>query len=679
MLCGPGCFSAIYKVPRISPATIDRIFATADIVEVVSDYVELKKRGRNYFGLSPFKAEKTPSFSVGPDKQIFKDFSSGKGGSVVTFLMELEGFSYPEALEWLAHKYGIEVEYEGLDPAQAGAQAKREALDQLNRFAAGWFTKQLFDTEEGRTRGLDYLTERGFSEEILQRFQVGYSPKDWAGFTDHARKQQYPEEALLTLGLSKRSEKRGTLYDGFRGRVIFPIHSAGGTVVGFGGRILPDDQRERERQGKDPGAKYLNSPDSPVYDKSRELFGFFHAKQAIRSEQTVFIVEGYTDVLALHQAGVTNVVASSGTALTEQQVQQLGRHAKRLVLLFDGDSAGTRAALRAVDLVLAQGLDARVLHLPNNHDPDSFLREYGTAHFREVAEQHALPPIAFKVKAQTADRDPTDPAVYRDLVASLAETVAQVPDAAGRTAYLRQAAEALRFNVAEFQIEVERVQARRAQQAQRRAAHPGEAPTHLQVHRTAAPTAQPRPAEFHGAEREILRLVLNHYRTVLDTPDGPEDLLAYLRLFLPEDEEFVFEDAVIKQVFERVVQAWNAGEPQLPTHALLHELGPAAARLATELLMPLPELSQQWKARGHDIPVPDADLAPVVTRAMRYYQLHRLQVLMRENRAELSGVNEGDSDEALAKQLQLLERQKILQRLQQELAKELGVVIQARR
>ncbi|HEY9533632.1 MAG TPA: DNA primase, partial [Mucilaginibacter sp.] len=320
----------------IFKSTIDRIMEATDIVEVIGEFVQLKKRGANYVGLSPFANERTPSFTVSPAKGIFKDFSSGKGGSAVTFLMELEKFSYPEALKWLAKKYGIEVEETVETAENKEEENRRESLMIVSAFAAKFFHESLLDTDEGQSIGLSYFKERGFTTETIKKFELGYSPDQWEAFSSRAIKDGYQEEFLTDSGLSVKRDN-GTLYDRYRGRVMFPIHSFTGRVIAFGGRTLKSDKNV---------PKYVNSPESEIYHKSNVLYGLYFAKKAIRDEDNCYLVEGYADVISVHQAGIENVVASSGTSLTVEQIRLIGRLTKNVTILYDGDAAGIKAALR---------------------------------------------------------------------------------------------------------------------------------------------------------------------------------------------------------------------------------------------------------------------------------------------------------------------------------------------
>ncbi|HET8838967.1 MAG TPA: DNA primase, partial [Flavobacteriaceae bacterium] len=355
----------------INKTTIDQVFETARVEEVVGDFVQLKKAGSNYKGLSPFSDERTPSFMVSPVKQIWKDFSSGKGGNVVAFLMEHEHFTYPEAIKYLARKYNIEIEETQQTDEQKQQADERESMYLVNEFAQDFFERQLHKTDIGKSIGLGYFKERGFSEESIEKFKLGYSPNVWDALTSEALKKGFKLEFLEKTGLSiVNAEKR---FDRFKGRVMFPIHSMSGRVLGFGGRILANDKNS---------AKYLNSPESEIYHKGKVLYGLFQAKQSIAKEDICYLVEGYTDVIQLHQHGVENVVSSSGTALTSDQVRLVNRLTKNITILFDGDAAGMRASLRGIDLILEQGMNVKICAFPQGEDPDSFAKTHSEEEIR---------------------------------------------------------------------------------------------------------------------------------------------------------------------------------------------------------------------------------------------------------------------------------------------------------
>lgn len=417
----------------ISRRTIDTVFETAQVEEVIGDFIQLKRAGSNFKGLSPFTDERTPSFMVSPSKQIWKDFSSGKGGNVVSFLMEHEHFSYPEAIRFLAKKYGIEIEETEQTPEEKEQADERESLYLVNEFATNYFHETLLKSEEGKAIGLTYFKERGFTDEILKTFQLGYSPDAWEAFTNHALKNKFKLEFLQKTGLTIVREDAQTgevnrKFDRFKGRVMFPIKSMSGRTLGFGGRILTSDKK---------AAKYLNSPESEIYHKSNILYGIFEAKQSISKEDNCYLVEGYTDVIQMHQTGVENVVSSSGTALTPNQIRLINRLTQNIVVLFDGDPAGLRAAIRGVDLILEQGMNVRICTFPEGEDPDSFARKSSKEELQRYLEDNAKDFITFKASllAEEAQNDPIRKAeTIQDMIVS----ISKIGDPIKRELYVRE-------------------------------------------------------------------------------------------------------------------------------------------------------------------------------------------------------------------------------------------------
>lgn len=409
----------------IPKETIEKIFDTADIVEVINDFVSLKKSGSNYKGLSPFINEKSPSFMVSPAKGIFKDFSSGKGGNVVSFVMEHEHFTYPEALRWLAKRYNIEIEEEELTADQIEAQSERESLYLVNQYAKDFYVRQMMNTNEGQAIGLSYFKERGFSEETIKKFELGYSPQGSDQLTKSAESAGYKTDYLIKVGLTKANE-RGS-YDFFRGRVMFPIQNITGRVLGFGGRILKLDKKH---------AKYYNSPESPIYNKSKILYGLFQAKNEIIKEDKCYLVEGYTDVISLHQAGIKNVVASSGTALTEGQIRLIKRYTKNITILYDGDAAGIKASFRGIDLILEEEMNVKVVLFPDGEDPDSYARKVTFEDLDRYLNNNAQDFIQFKASILLADAK-NDPIKRAETIKDIVGSISIIPDQITRSVYIQ--------------------------------------------------------------------------------------------------------------------------------------------------------------------------------------------------------------------------------------------------
>jgi len=412
----------------ISQATIDSVFETARVEEVIGDYVNLKRAGSNYKGLSPFSDERSPSFMVSPAKGIWKDFSTGKGGNSVKFLMEHSQFTYPEAIRYLARKYNIEIEETEQTDAEKAMTDVRESMYLVSEFAKDYFNKTLLNSEEGKAIGLSYFKERGFTNETIKKFSLGYSPETWDALTKEALGKGYKLEFLESTGLTIPREDRP--FDRFKGRVMFPIESMSGRVLGFGGRILTNDKK---------AAKYLNSPESDIYHKSKVLYGIFQAKQSIAKQNNCYLVEGYTDVIQFNQAGIENVVASSGTALTPDQIRLINRLTRNITVLFDGDAAGLRASVRGIDLILEEGMNVRVCAFPDGEDPDSFARK--TSHDELVAylEENSKDFIQFKASLLMKEAK-NDPIKKADLIRDMVVSISKIPDRIQREIYTQECA-----------------------------------------------------------------------------------------------------------------------------------------------------------------------------------------------------------------------------------------------
>lgn len=411
----------------ISKNTIDTVFETVRVEEVIADFVNLKKAGSNYKGLSPFSNERSPSFMVSPVKQIWKDFSSGKGGNAVAFLMEHEHFTYPEAIRYLAKKYNIEIEETEQSAEEKESANEKESMYLVSEFAQKYFHNTLLHTDEGKSVGYSYFKERGFTGETIKKFGLGYSPEAWDAFTLEALGKGYKLDYLDKTGLTIVKERNT---DRFRGRVMFPIHSMSGRVLGFGGRILTNDKK---------AAKYLNSPESEIYHKSNVLYGIYHAKQAIAKQDNCYLVEGYTDVIQLHQAGIENVVASSGTALTPNQIRLINRLTKNITVLFDGDAAGLRASVRGIDLILEEGMNVKVCAFPEGEDPDSFARKTPHDQLLRYLNDNAKDFIQFKASL-LVDEAKNDPVKKAGLIKDMVISISKIPDRIQREIYIQECA-----------------------------------------------------------------------------------------------------------------------------------------------------------------------------------------------------------------------------------------------
>lgn len=412
----------------ISKETIEKVFDQARVEEVIGDFVQLKRSGSNLKGLSPFVNEKSPSFMVSPVKQIWKDFSSGKGGNAVTFLMEHEHFTYPEAIKYLANKYGIEVEETVVTNEDIEQANEKESMYLVSEFARDYFHKTMLNTDEGQAIGLSYFKERGFSKETIEKFQLGYSPDSWDAFTKEALGKAYKLEYLEKTGLTIVKQEDGKTFDRFKGRVMFPIHSMSGRVLGFGGRILTNDKK---------AAKYLNSPESEIYHKSKVLYGIYQAKQSIAKLDNCYLVEGYTDVIQFNQSGIENVVASSGTALTPDQIRLVSRLTNNMTVLFDGDAAGLRASIRGIDLILEAGMNVKVCSFPDGEDPDSFAKNNSYEALKQYLDENSKDFIQFKADLLVKEAN-NDPIKKAELIRDMVISISKISDTIKREVYIKE-------------------------------------------------------------------------------------------------------------------------------------------------------------------------------------------------------------------------------------------------
>jgi DNA primase len=496
---------------KIPPHIIDDIMQTARIEEVIGEFVNLKRAGSNLKGLSPFTDEKTPSFVVSPAKQIFKCFSTGKGGTVVTFLMEKEHFSYPEALKWLADKYGIQIPEEAPATAeQLAAISERESLHIINEFAKDHFMHNLHNSEEGVAIGLSYFEERGFRKDIIQKFQLGYCLNTGDDFTKASLAKGYKLEYLEKVGLVKTKDDRH--FDFFRGRVMFPIHSVSGRVLGFGGRTLFTDKKI---------AKYFNSPESIIYNKSEILYGLHFAKGDIIKYDNCFLCEGYTDVISMYQAGIQNVVSSSGTSLTREQIKLIRRYTHNITILYDGDAAGIKASFRGIDLILEEGMNVKVVLFPDGEDPDSYSKKVSTSELEEYIKDHTQDFISFKADILLKDGE-SDPIKRAELIRDIVHSVALIPDQITRTVYLQQISQ--RFEISEQIVSNELIKLRKnvvSKQIQEPEI------MDLPVKKQIEPQLAPEPAEQKDFalynEFDLIRIMIRYGSRVVQVEQVDED------------------------------------------------------------------------------------------------------------------------------------------------------------
>ncbi|QRY58701.1 DNA primase [Sphingobacterium siyangense] len=449
----------------IKQEVIDKVLETARIEEVVGDFVDLKKRGTSLIGNCPFHHEKTPSFHVSVSKGIYKCFGCGVGGDSLKFVMELEKFSYPEAIRYLADKYSIQIEEIERSPAQLAAQDKRESLYVLSAWASKFFAEQLWKTEMGQVIGLNYFKERGYREDIIKKFELGYSPEEWTALVDKAQVAGFHPDYLAASGLAiERDDK--SLYDRFRGRVMFPIHNLTGRVIGFGGRTLKTDKKV---------AKYVNSPESEIYHKSDVLYGLNFAKKAIMEEDNCYLVEGYADVLSVHQAGVENVVSSSGTSLTTGQIKLISRFTKNVTILYDGDEAGIKASLRGTDMLLEEGLNVKVLLFPDGNDPDSYVQKFGATAFKDYVKSNQQDFIFYKTNILLRDAN-NDPIKRASVIRDVVESIALIPDEIKVSVFIRECSSLLDIEERILLAELNKIRLNRAKKADKDAARKPQSP-----------------------------------------------------------------------------------------------------------------------------------------------------------------------------------------------------------
>lgn len=599
--------------------TIQRIFDAADITEVISEFVTLRKRGVNLLGLCPFHNEKTPSFTVSPAKGIFKCFGCGKGGNAVNFIMEHESLSYPDALKWLARKYNIEVVEEEENEEQKQLKDDRESMMIVSTFAHKFFIKMLWEENEGRTIGLSYFRERGFRDDTLKIFQVGYSPGGKAPFTDDALKQGFKIEFLEKTGLTIKRDD--WIRDRFAGRIIFPIHNLSGRVIAFGGRTLKKDAQE---------AKYLNSPESEIYHKSSVLFGLFHAKREISKSSKCFLVEGYTDVLSMYQAGIFNVVASSGTALTVEQIRLIKRFTQNITIIYDGDEAGIRASIRGIDLILEEGMNVKVLLLPQGEDPDSFARKKGAGGFQEYIISNETDFIRFKINLLTKNVE-NDPVAKAKLIADIIRSVAVIPDTITRSVYIKECSSLLGVGEDILYTEVRKQKRKKFETLKKNEQfllNRAESKSRKQTI-----TANLGEEEFLTEELEFLRYLLKYCNTVLfeaEDEKGGEMLKISVGQYMIgelENDDLVSENELFRKFFYDVRD--NMDKPGFNSWKFfIFHHDSKVSSLATDLLTEKFIESKRWAKAGAYSEKEEDILDFLIPRIINEYKLRKVKIML---------------------------------------------------
>ena len=630
----------------ISKETIDKIMDTVRIEEVIGEFVNLKKSGQNYKGFSPFTEERNPSFFVSPAKNIFKCFSSNKGGSVVTFLMEHEHYTYPEALRFLARKYGIEIEEKEQSPEEKEKMDQREALFHVNAYAQKFFSEQLLDTDEGKSVGLSYFKDREYNQEIIDKFGLGYSPGKWDALTEHCLSNGYKLEYLVKTGLTieKDDKKR---YDRFRARVIFPIYNLSGRVVGFGGRILTKEENK---------PKYVNSPESEIYNKSNVLYGLNLSKSEIIRQDKCYLVEGYTDVISMYKAGFENVVASSGTALTTDQIRLIKRFTKNITILYDGDQAGIMASFRGIDLILEQGMNVRIIMFPPDEDPDSYVRNHRTAETKEfLAQEKDF--IRFKTSL-LLEGTKGDPVKKAELIREIVETISLIPDSIYRNVYIKECSSLLdtpeQILVNELN-KIIRKKFRKEQQDKDRYI-PDQEPE---------PIPQSMDVDHTNSvyqEREIIRLLLQYGKEEIKLEREKKDedgntytenisvtIGKYLVTAIRADD-LTFNNAVYQMIFDEYQQKLSRDQDVDEKDFINHEMEQVRSTSADLLSSPY-ELSENWEKKRIYVNQEDSRLNMLVDSSLLSFKIKKIESKMSSIQQQIKNNTSEEDQEFLLREL----------------------------
>jgi len=633
----------------ISKATIDTVFETARVEEVIGDFVQLKRAGSNFKGLSPFSDERSPSFMVSPVKQIWKDFSSGKGGNSVAFLMEHEHFTYPEAIRYLAKKYNIEIEEtEQTDQEKANTDV-RESMYLVSEFAKNYFHNTLLNSDEGKAIGYSYFKERGFTHETIKKFSLGYSPEIWDALTKEALGKGYKLEFLESTGLTIPREDRP--FDRFKGRVIFPIQSMSGRTLGFGGRILGNDKK---------AAKYLNSPESDIYHKSKVLYGIFQAKQSIAKLDNCYLVEGYTDVIQFNQSGIENVVASSGTALTPDQIRLINRLTKNITVLFDGDAAGLRASVRGIDLILEEGMNVKVCTFPDGEDPDSFAKKSSYEDLVAYLENNAKDFIQFKASLLMNEAK-NDPIKKADLIRDMVTSISKIPDRIKREIYIQECSRIM--DISE-QVLVSTL----AQLVQKDISETGkkikQEQQAFEVVKNENPVELQKIDILYGLERKIIEILLLYG----NVEDEFEDVLlktneegeiehvtekknykVYQRIYLSlQEDEVELANPLFRDIYTNLIDFFNQNEA-FNTEQYLMQLNPDFAQEVTDILMEDEKLAlHNWEAQNIIVKQKDQSISQYVSETILTMRWFLVDKIIEELKGEISPEPEADNSDVLS-------------------------------
>ena len=633
----------------ISKATIDTVFETARVEEVIGDFVQLKRAGTNFKGLSPFSDERSPSFMVSPVKQIWKDFSSGKGGNSVAFLMEHEHFTYPEAIRYLAKKYNIEIEETVQTDEEKANTDVKESMYLVSEFAKKYFQDILLHSEEGKAIGYSYFKERGFTNETITKFALGYSPETWDAFTKEALGKGYKLEFLESTGLTIPREDRP--FDRFKGRVMFPIQSMSGRVLGFGGRILTNDKK---------AAKYLNSPESEIYHKSKVLYGIFQAKQAIAKQNNCYLVEGYTDVIQFHQAGIENVVASSGTALTPDQIRLINRLTKNITVLFDGDAAGLRASIRGIDLILEEGMNVKVCTFPDGEDPDSFAKKTPYEALVLYLENNSMDFIQFKASLLMKDAK-NDPVKKADLIRDMVMSISKIPDRIQREIYIQECARIMDISEQVLLSTLAQLVQKDINETGKKLKQEQKA---FEVVKNDQPIAVEKIDILFQLERKIIEILLlygnetEEFEDVLlkaneegeiETVTEKKEYAVYQRVYLSlQEDEVELANPLFKDVYQNLIAFFNQNE-QFSIEQYLMQLPPEFAREVTDILMEDEKLTlHDWEGQNIIVKQKDQTISQYVSETILTLRWYLVDRIIEELKGSISSEPESDNTEPLS-------------------------------
>ncbi len=641
----------------IKPDTIRDIIEAARIEEVVGDFVSLRKRGANLVGLCPFHNEKTPSFNVSPARGIYKCFGCGKAGNAVNFIMEHEHYSYPDALRYLAKKYNIRIEEKEQTAEELQALNEQESLYHVNTFAQKFFSDSMFQTEEGRALGLTYFSERGFREDTVKKFELGYSPDKWDHLTQHALDSGYKLDYLLKTGLTIRSED-GRLYDRFRSRVIFPIHNLTGRVIGFGGRI---------RTAAENKPKYINSPESDIYNKSKALYGIFFAKNAIIRQDNCYLVEGYTDVISLHQAGIGNVVASSGTSLTTDQIKLIKRFTRNITILYDGDPAGIKASFRGIDMILEEGMNVKIVLFPENEDPDSYVRKHRTAEVEEFIRSGANDFIVFKTSL-LLNEAAGDPIKRASLIKEIVQSISLIPDAIFRTVYVKECATVMNMPEQTLMNELNKI-LRMNFAKKTETFHPGAYPEEIIYPAEKQIQVDPNQSEYQ--EKDIIRMLLMYGEQVIPANGDDSKEMTTVAGFIVHDitlDDLTFQNPYYQFIFDDFRKELEKN--RIPSEKdFVNHADPSIAQIAISLISTPYELSEGWSKNLILVKLETEILKEAVLSAVLAFKAKKVDQMITRIQQDLKVVS--DEEEIMA----LLREQLRLKNISRKINARLGRII----